>query len=181
MKQYSPRGADYLGAKMRKRMQESMADVYDRVVVLSALSEDKYLGLLEMADVILDSYPFGGYTTSLECFGMGVPVVTLPHPMFAGRCTYGFYKLMNITDLVASTRDEYVQLAVKLANDKEWAADLRQKIKDRNHVLFESQSAMPAWNQFLEEVATGKPVTNLHANADPSEFEGEINGDWPAA
>lgn len=120
LKQYSPRGADYLGAKLRDRMRNTLADVYDRVLVLSSLPNDKYLGLLDAADVVLDSYPFGGYTTSLECFGMGIPVITLPHPLFAGRCTYGFYKLMNITDLVASTRDEYVNLAVRLANDKEF-------------------------------------------------------------
>ena len=104
----------------RDRMRNTLADVYDRVLVLSSLPNDKYLGLLDAADVVLDSYPFGGYTTSLECFGMGIPVITLPHPLFAGRCTYGFYKLMNITDLVASTRDEYVNLAVRLANDKEF-------------------------------------------------------------
>jgi hypothetical protein len=27
---------------------------------------------MQEVDVVLDSYPFGGYTTSLECFGMGV-------------------------------------------------------------------------------------------------------------
>jgi predicted O-linked N-acetylglucosamine transferase (SPINDLY family) len=37
--------------------------------------------------------------------------------MFAGRCTYGFYKLMNMTELIASTREEYVELALKMGNN----------------------------------------------------------------
>ena len=181
LKQYSPRGADYQGAKLRARLSKSLADVYDRVVVLSALSNDKYYGLLDRADAVLDSYPFGGYTTSLECFGMGVPVVTLPHPMFAGRCTYGFYKLMNMTDLVARTRDEYVDLAVKLATDRDFNKAMRKKILERHGVLFESKTSVDGWNEFLEQVAKGQKVTYLHEDADPSEFGGEINGDWPAA
>jgi hypothetical protein len=31
-----------------------------------------FVGPMQEVDVVLDSYPFGGYTTSLECFGMGV-------------------------------------------------------------------------------------------------------------
>jgi hypothetical protein len=48
MKQYSPRGGDYLGRKLRERLKHTMPDVYDRVVILSALSDDKYLALLKV-------------------------------------------------------------------------------------------------------------------------------------
>lgn len=48
MKQYSPRGGQYLGAKLRDRLRHTMPDVYDRVVILSALSDDKYLALLKV-------------------------------------------------------------------------------------------------------------------------------------
>ena len=40
----------------------------------------QWFGLLRAADVVLDSYPFGGYTTTMESFAAGnTPVVTLPH------------------------------------------------------------------------------------------------------
>jgi predicted O-linked N-acetylglucosamine transferase (SPINDLY family) len=36
--------------------------------------------MLKHADVILDSYPFGGYTTTMEAWAVGsAPIVTLPH------------------------------------------------------------------------------------------------------
>ena len=41
---------------------------------------ENWYGFLKHADVILDSYPFGGYTTTLEAFAVGsTPIVTLPH------------------------------------------------------------------------------------------------------
>eukprot|EP00123_Amoebidium_parasiticum_P000125 comp10318_c0_seq1/m.5119 comp10318_c0_seq1/g.5119 ORF comp10318_c0_seq1/g.5119 comp10318_c0_seq1/m.5119 type:complete len:699 (-) comp10318_c0_seq1:691-2787(-) len=181
VKVYGGRGANFLGDKVRKRFQATLSDVLDRVTVIDALSDSQYMALQKQVDVVLDSYPFGGYTTSLECFSLGTPVVTLPHPLFAGRCTYGFYKLMGFTDLVARTRGEFVDLAVKYGTDKALNKEVRKKILANNKVLFESRSAMPAWDQILEEVAVGKKPSYLHAEADPSEFKGEINGDWPAA
>ena len=34
--------------------------------------------------------------------------------MMAGRCTYGFYQIMGVTDCVASSIEHYIELAVKL-------------------------------------------------------------------
>ena len=39
-----------------------------------------WYALMRHSDVILDSYPFGGYTTNLEAFAaQSAPIVTLPH------------------------------------------------------------------------------------------------------
>ena len=48
--------------------------------MLIGMQDQQWFGMLEHADVILDTYPFGGYTTTLEAWAVGAaPVVTLPH------------------------------------------------------------------------------------------------------
>ena len=42
------------------------------------------------------------------------PAMRLPGQMMAGRCTYGFYQIMGVTDCVASSIEHYIELAVKL-------------------------------------------------------------------
>lgn len=54
-------------------------------------------------------------------------------------------------------------------------------MKAKSSVLFESQTAVSGWNEFLEQAAKGLPVTRLHDQAPAHEFEGEINGQWPSA
>jgi hypothetical protein len=43
-------------------------------------NDGNWFGMLKHVDVILDSYPFGGYTTTMEAWSVGsVPIVTMPH------------------------------------------------------------------------------------------------------
>ena len=92
--------------------------------------EDNWFGMLKHADVILDSYPFGGYTTTMEAWAVGnAPIVTVPHKvlplcdacvdstllqLMGGRCTAAFYNIMGISDCIANDFAEYVDIAVKL-------------------------------------------------------------------
>ncbi len=48
---------------------------------------------------------------------MGVPVVTLPGETFASRCSLSHLSNIGLTETVASTADEYVEIAVALASD----------------------------------------------------------------
>jgi len=55
--------------------------------------------LYEAADVVLDTFPVGGYITSLQALAVGSPVVTLPSDVLGGRFTLAMYKKMGIYPL----------------------------------------------------------------------------------
>jgi predicted O-linked N-acetylglucosamine transferase (SPINDLY family) len=89
---------------------------------------------------VLDTIYFGGGTTAQYAFGLGIPIVTMPGRYARGRMVYGYYSVMGITAAeapIASDVHEYVTLAVKLANDKEYARALSEKITSQNYKLFE--------------------------------------------
>ena len=100
---------------------------------------------LQACDVILDTFYFGGGTTSYQALGLNCPIVTLNVPWNKGRWTQAMYRLMGIDGLVAETPEAYAQIAVKVATDKQWQAILRQQIAERKAILFNN----PAWSEGL--------------------------------
>ena len=49
------------------------------------------MAMYNLCDVVLDSFFFGGDTTSREAFETGAIVVTLPSPYLGGRWTQAYY------------------------------------------------------------------------------------------
>lgn len=81
-------------------------------------------------DIALDSAPHTGGTTTCETMWMGVPVVTQIGPAFFERLSYSNLSNAGLGDLCAKTRAEYVEIAVKLAADKDRRRALRQGLRD---------------------------------------------------
>jgi predicted O-linked N-acetylglucosamine transferase (SPINDLY family) len=81
-------------------------------------------------DIALDSTPHTGGTTTCETIWMGVPVVSQVGPAFFERLSYSNLSNAGLGDLCAKTRAEYVEIAVKLAADKDRRRALRQGLRD---------------------------------------------------
>jgi protein O-GlcNAc transferase len=103
----------------------------DRVELVPRIVRGKYLEHFNRIDIGLDTFPYNGHTTSLDSLWMGVPFVTLIGQTAVGRG--GFSQLSNIglPELAARTLDEYLQIAVDLANDVPRLAELRRTLRGR--------------------------------------------------
>jgi len=82
-------------------------------------------------DIALDTAPHTGGTTTCESLWMGVPTVTLVGPAFFERLSYSNLSNAGLGDLCARTPDDYVDIAVRLAADRERRRDLRQGMRAR--------------------------------------------------
>ncbi|MCZ7565273.1 MAG: tetratricopeptide repeat protein [Burkholderiales bacterium] len=82
-------------------------------------------------DVALDPFPFCGGMTSLDALWMGVPVVTLPQVMIAGRQTASMLANLGLVELIAADETGYVAAAVGLAHDLDRLAALRAELRER--------------------------------------------------
>jgi protein O-GlcNAc transferase len=82
-------------------------------------------------DIMLDTFPFSGATTTFETLWMGVPVVTLAGPHVAGRWSAAILHAAKLGELVAMSRDAYVECAVQLACDRARLAQLRRDLRAR--------------------------------------------------
>lgn len=102
---------------------------------------------LTIADVVLDTYPYNGATTTLETLWMGIPVVTRVGEQFVSRNSYTMMMNVGVTEGLAWTDEEYVEWGVRLGKD----ANLRQQVACK---LRQSRQTAPLWNgkQFTLEM-----------------------------
>jgi predicted O-linked N-acetylglucosamine transferase (SPINDLY family) len=90
-----------------------------------------HLGLYSHIDIALDTFPYNGTTTTCEALWMGVPVVSLEGTLHAGRVGLSLLSAMGMRDLVASSTDDYVSIATRLASDTPRLDTLRQTLRMR--------------------------------------------------
>ena len=103
----------------------------DRVTLADRRPRGAYLELIRQVDIALDPFPFNGHTTTCDALWQGVPVVTLAGRMYAARFGSSGHVNLGLRELIASTSDEYVEIAARLAGDVERLKELRAGLRDR--------------------------------------------------
>jgi predicted O-linked N-acetylglucosamine transferase (SPINDLY family) len=90
-----------------------------------------YLDAYRRIDIALDTLPYNGHTTSLDALWMGVPVVTLIGKTIAGRAGWSQACNLDLKDLVAKTDEEFIDIAVNLAENLPRLTELRSSLRTR--------------------------------------------------
>jgi protein O-GlcNAc transferase len=102
-----------------------------RVDCLAAKSFDDYLHAHAGWDVVLDTWPFNGHTTTCHALWMGTPVVTLAGRMHAGRMGASVLDALDLRELVAQTPADFIDAAARLAGDHDRLRELRRGLRER--------------------------------------------------
>jgi predicted O-linked N-acetylglucosamine transferase (SPINDLY family) len=151
---------------LHERLSRAFPDVGGRVQFVPRLGFADFVNLLRVADVVLDPLHFGGGNSNYEAFALGVPIVTRPGRFMRGRVTYACYRQMGVADCVAESDEEYVRLALRLANDREWHAEVTERIRAHQHELFEDEAAVRELEGFFERSVAAARVGRRLAEVD---------------
>lgn len=103
----------------------------ERLRVLGSRPFREYLALHGQADVMLDTFPFTGGTTTCHALWMGVPVVSLVGATATSRGGASLLHAVGLGELVAQTPDQYLEIASGLAGDPARLAALRAGLRER--------------------------------------------------
>ena len=95
------------------------------------LSQGALLARYHDIDVALDTFPYGGMTTTLDALWMGVPVVSLVGERNLGRAGLSILNNVGLGELAAKDVDAYVETAMRLAQDQVRLAALRASLRER--------------------------------------------------
>ncbi len=133
-----PRSRLILQARVAQEVRDQIRSIFerqgvstDRIEVAGRRSRAEYLKLINRVDIALDPFPFNGHTTTCDCLWQGVPVVSLAGQTYASR--FGSSALVNLDlqDLIADTREGYLDIARHLAADLDRLARLRGELRER--------------------------------------------------
>jgi len=115
---------------LRRQFQDRGIDS-ERLDLRKGSSSPGYLGIFGEIDLSLDAFPCTGGVTTCESLWMGVPVLSLCGARPAGRNSAALLTRVGLSDFVAQTPEQYLALAVGLANDLERLAQLRAELRER--------------------------------------------------
>lgn len=100
-----------------------------RVDIKGALGGEAFFRSYDDIDIVLDTFPFNGGTTSCFSTYMGVPVVTLAGDSLVGRMGLSIMANLGAEQWVAYDERDYVEKAVLLARDREFLRQFRREAR----------------------------------------------------
>lgn len=145
-----------ISEKFRQRLQRAFAkfdlNSDDYCVILPRQKTQDYLQLNLLSDIFLDTFSWSGGNTTLEAIACNLPIVTCPGEFMRGRHSYGILKMLGVTDTIAQTQDEYIEIAVRLGLDPQWREKIVQKMIERHGNLYDDTTCVEALEDFYRRV-----------------------------
>jgi len=154
--------------------------IMTRVHFIHQQPSHKLLKLYATANVVLDSYPAGGCTTTREVFECGTAVVTWPARLLGGRWTLGLYNILGVTEetkqaVIASSKEDYIAKAIAIGTNhtlrQQVEADILQQTQQH---LFYRHEAVTEWEKILIKVSPVKQCPPLPPPHQEEENDGSI-------
>jgi predicted O-linked N-acetylglucosamine transferase (SPINDLY family) len=120
----------------------------DRLRFLPRDSQEAiHRGNLRIADVVLDTYPYNGATTTLETLWMEIPLVTQVGKQFAARNSYTMLRNAGVTAGIAWNQEEYIEWGIRLGKNPQLRRDIAWQLRV-------GKQTEPLWNseQFTRDL-----------------------------
>jgi protein O-GlcNAc transferase len=160
----SPQTLPWTAAKLRDRLAAAFRseglDPAAHLRVMPWLPRGQFAGFLDEMDIYLDCPAFSGYTTAWAAAHRGLPIVTCEGEFLRQRLAAGLLRQIQLTDGIAMSRDEYVQIAVRWTQECRqpgaWAVR-REAIRQAAPKADGNLTAVRAFEQvLLDSVAAGR-------------------------
>lgn len=139
-------------ARLNIVFQKNNLDFHYYCVFLPSLSQSDYFDLNLLSDVFLDSIAWSGDNTTREALSCCLPVVTLAGELMRSRHSYGILTMLGVTETIASSEQEYIEIAVKLGFDRAYNQTIREEIKVKLDRLYEDLECVKALEKFYLQI-----------------------------
>jgi protein O-GlcNAc transferase len=141
-------------AMLQRRFARTLGEGAKRVRFLPGQSHDDFMSLYGVADVSLDPIHFGGGNTTYEALAIGLPVITWPSEFLRCRLSHAMYRQIGLDDCTASSAEDYIQRAVRIATQPDYRADLSRRIVEQSAVLYDDRATIAELADRLEELVS---------------------------
>jgi predicted O-linked N-acetylglucosamine transferase (SPINDLY family) len=143
----------------------------ERVVFADRLPNPEHLARYALADLFLDTLPYGAHTTASDALWMGLPILTLSGRSFASRVCGSIVRSAGLPELICSSADDYVDRAIMLGHDRSQVVNLRRRLLDARQscLLFDTPTLVGSlealycqiWSEFVRGERAVPDLSNL--------------------
>jgi protein O-GlcNAc transferase len=102
----------------------------ERLVFAGRMPLPDHLARHASADLFLDTFYYNAHTTASDALWAGLPIVTRLGDTFAGRVAASLLNAVGLPELITCTSDEYEQLALELATDRDKLLLIKKRLAD---------------------------------------------------
>lgn len=146
----------YITEIFRKRLRNAFAKLNlnseDYCVICPRMNSNDYFNINQISNVFLDTLSWSGGNTTLEAIACNLPIVTCPGEFMRGRHSYAILQMLGVTETIARTEAEYIDIAVKLGQDNNWRNSLVKKIIEHHPYLYDDKTCVEALENFYRSV-----------------------------
>ena len=103
----------------------------ERLIFAPKAANPHHLARIALADLFLDTFPYGAHSTAADAITMGLPVLTLPGKTFASRFCSSIVAAAGIPELICNTPDDYVAKAITFARNPVALKAVKQSLQDQ--------------------------------------------------
>jgi len=100
----------------------------ERLVFAEKKPNPPHVARYALADLFLDTFPYGSHTTAADALWMGLPVLTFAGRSFASRVCTSLVHAAGIGELACASREQYMASAVALAQNRGALVRLKQRL-----------------------------------------------------
>ncbi|XP_063719129.1 UDP-N-acetylglucosamine--peptide N-acetylglucosaminyltransferase 110 kDa subunit-like [Symsagittifera roscoffensis] len=113
----------------------------DRIIFSNVAPKEEHVRRGQLADVCLDTPICNGHTTGMDILWTGTPMVSQPLTTLASRVAASQLYALGCPELVANSAKQYLDIAVRLGNDREFYRSTREKVWNnvKDGILFNTQ------------------------------------------
>lgn len=154
----SPSSLAIFRGRMKKAFEAEGLSFEAHCVILPTLTHADFMGAMALMDVALDSIGWSGANSTMELLSCDVPIVTMPGESLRSRHTHAILTRMGMPETIASTHDEFVAIAARLATDAEWRSATKAKVARLKSTCFRDRAPIAALEAFFERCA--RPAAN---------------------
>jgi predicted O-linked N-acetylglucosamine transferase (SPINDLY family) len=144
------------GGLLQQRLKRAFAEVglksEDYCLFLSIPERLDYLMINLLSDIYLDTLSWSGGNTTLEAIACNLPVVTCPGEFMRGRHSYSFLRMLGVTDTIAQTEAEYIEIAVRLGLETAWRQEIAERMHERHDRLYDDKTCVAGLEAFYKQV-----------------------------
>lgn len=116
-------------AHLIERLEQRGVDL-ERVRLFGYLDPQMHEAFQQSVDVLLDSYPYGGATTTLDALRNGTPVLTQAGSRYTSRMSASILKAADLNDWVTDSAEAFINQAVEIAFDAGRIAAARVHLRE---------------------------------------------------